>query len=188
MTEEDSNFKAAVVGGGIGFAIGGPVGAGAGAAIAAWLNQSEAGSADELSIHDRTLLKTARGVEATSEARGGKSASFYIAHIDGNSFDLGDHGGGTGGVLESIEGEPDLIYNDVGGPTASMLVEVETARSLQDDVQHTVSQFERYRQGGYKTVLVVPHEDLAEAKKFVDEHGIRDPIHISSARSIAEVM
>jgi hypothetical protein len=189
MSEDDSNdsgFAAAAIGGGIGLAVGGPVGAAAGAGISWWLNQRE--SEDELSDHNRALLRAAREVNHIADERGGLSASLYLAHLEGKTHDLDTEDGGTRNVLTSVEGDPDLIYSDVGGPTGNLIVEVETVTSLQTQAEHTVDQLARYRLRGYRTVLAVPNGEKAAAEEFVDEHKIEDPIYVVEAVNIATLL
>lgn len=96
--------------------------------------------------------------------------------------------GGTRNVLDAIDGDPDLIYSDVGGPTGNMIVEVETAKAFQTQTDHTLDQLERYRLGGYQTVLAVPEADLDAAETFVEEHEVREPIYVVAASNIASLL
>lgn len=183
---DDSGFTAAVIGGGLGFAVGGPVGAAAGAGISWWLDQQE--SEDELSDHNRALLRAAREVNHIADERGGQSASLYLSHLEGETHGLDTEDGGTRNVLTAVEGDPDLIYSDVGGPTGNLIVEVETATSLQTQAEHTADQLARYRLRGYQTVLAVPNGEQAAAEEFVKEQEIEDPIYVVEAPNIATLL
>lgn len=185
--QKENNFAAAVVGGGVGFAVGGPVGAAAGAAISYWLSGRE-DETSGLSEHDTALLRASRAVNQIADERGGDSASLYMAHLDGAEYGVDAEDGGTRNVLEAIDGDPDLIYSDVGGPTGNMIVEVETATSLQTQVDHTIDQIERYRLSGYTPVLAVPGGDVDAAEAFIDEHDIRDPIEAVVAPNMASLL
>ena len=187
--DDGPDWRAVAAGGGVGFAIGGPVGAAAGAAITAWLDQQRTEDEDgDLSPHHTALLRAGRQVNHIADMEGGRSASLYIAHIDGNDYGLNVEDGGTRNVLDAIDGDPDLIYSDVGGPTGNMIVEVETAESLETQVDHTVDQFERYRLGGYQTVLAVPESDIPAAEAFVEEHDVRDPVYVVGASNLASLL
>jgi hypothetical protein len=187
--EDDSpDWRVVAAGGGVGFAIGGPVGAAAGAAISAWLDQQSVSETDDLTPHNRALLRAAREMNHVADMYGGRSASLYLAHLDGNDYGLDAEDGGTRNVLDAIEGDPDLIYSDVGGPTGNMIVEVETARAFETQTKHTLDQLERYRLGGYQTVLAVPESDLDAAEQFVEDHEIRDPVYVVSASNIASLL
>ncbi|MFC4553591.1 MULTISPECIES: hypothetical protein [Halorussus] len=182
------DWKVVAAGGGIGFAIGGPVGAAAGAAISAWFDQQSVDDSDDLSDHHRALLRAAREVNTIADEQGGRSASLYMAHIDGSDYGVDAEEGGTRNVLDAIEGDPDLIYSDVGGPTGNMIVEVETAEAFETQTEHTLDQLERYRLGGYRTVLAVPESDLSAAEKFVEEHDVREPVYIVAASNLASLL
>lgn len=186
--EEGPNWQAVVAGGGVGFAIGGPVGATAGAAITAWLDQRDTTTTSDLSEHNRALLRAVRGINHVAGMDGGRSASLYLAHLDGDDYGLDTEEGGTKNVLDAIDGSPDIIYSDVGGPTGNMIVEVETAKAFETHTEHTLDQLERYRLGGYRTVLAVPKEDLSAAKEFVEEHDVREPVYVVAAANIASLL
>ena len=68
-------WRPVAAGGGVGFAIGGPVGAAAGAAITAWFDQQRTDDSEELSDHHRALLRAAREVNYIADMEGGRSAS-----------------------------------------------------------------------------------------------------------------
>lgn len=187
-SEDDTGFVAAVIGGGVGFALGGPVGAAAGAGISYWLDQRDAAGADDLTPHNRALLQAAREINDVADERGGKSASLYIAHLDGHDYGLNAEDGGTRNVLSAIDGDPDIVYSDVGGGTGNMIVEVETADAFKTQTEHTLDQLERYRLGGYRTVLAVPEGDRESAESFVDEHDVRDPVYVVEASNIATLL
>lgn len=190
--EKDENdgpdWRVVAAGGGVGFAIGGPVGAAAGAAITAWLDQQSTDDADDLSPHNCALLRAAREINYIADMEGGRSASLYLAHLKGHDYGLDTEDGGTRNVLDAIEGDPDIIYSDVGGPTGNMIVEVETAKAFETQTDHTLDQLERYRLGGYQTVLAVPESDLAAAEEFVDEHDVREPIYVVAASNLASLL
>jgi len=188
-SEDDGpDWRAVAAGGGVGFAIGGPVGAAAGAAISAWLDQQSTDESDDLTPHNRALLRAAREMNYIADMEGGRSASLYLAHLDGDSYGLDTEDGGTRNVLDAIEGDPDLIYSDVGGQTGNMIVEVETAKAFETQTEHTLDQLERYRLGGYQTVLAVPESDLDAAEQLVEDHEIRDPVYVVSASNIASLL
>jgi|GEM_PF-4751308 len=191
--EEDESdgspsFAAAVIGGGAGFAIGGPAGAAAGAAIASWLDSQEAETDDGLSEHNRALLRGARAVNQIADEAGGRSASLYLAHLDNTQYDIDAADGNTRNVLSAIDGDPDLIYSDVGGPTGNMIVEVETAQSLETQKSHTLEQLEDYRLNGYQTVLAMPAGQREAAEEFVEENDVREPIYVLEARELGGFM
>lgn len=186
--DEGGSFAAAVIGGGVGFAIGGPVGGAAGAAIASWLDHQSADDAVGLTPHDQALLRAARQTNVVADKRGGPSASLYLAHIDGSAYEIDAEDGNTRNVLSTIDGDPDIIYSDVGGSTGNMIVEVETAKSLQTQTDHTLDQLADYRLGGYQTVLAMPAGETAAAETFVEEHDVRDPIYVVEARRIGRLL
>lgn len=186
--DDGPDWKVVAAGGGVGFAIGGPVGAAAGTAITAWLDQRSTDDSDDLSDHHGALLRAAREVNHIADMKGGRSASLYIAHLNGNNYDLDTEDGGTRNVLDAIEGDPDLIYSDVGGPTGNMIVEVETAEAFETQTEHTLDQLERYRLGGYRTVLAVPESNLDAAEEFIEEHDVRDPVYVVGASNLASLL
>lgn len=182
------DWKLVAAGSGVGFAIGGPVGAAAGAAITAWFDQQRTDDADDLTDHNRALLRAAREINYIADMEGGRSASLYMAHLDGNDYGVDAEEGGTRNVLDAIEGDPDLIYSDVGGPTGNMIVEVETAKAFETQTEHTLDQLEQYRLTGYRTVLAVPKSDVSAAEEFVDEHDVRDPVYVVAASNLASLL
>ncbi|MFC3476292.1 hypothetical protein [Halobacterium litoreum] len=187
-SDSSSSFTAAVIGGGAGFAIGGPAGAAAGAAIASWLDSQQEAAEDGLSEHHSALLRAAQATNEIADERGGKSASLYLAHIDGDEYGVDAEDGNTRNVLSAIDGDPDLIYSDVGGPTGSMIVEVETAEALTTQKSHVLEQLEDYRLSGYQTVLAMPAGQKEVAEEFVEENDVRDPIYVVEARAIGEFL
>lgn len=191
-TSEDTAADRAVgalIGGGIGFALGGPAGTAAGAAITQWLDNQGVDDASDLSDHNRALLRAAREVNIIADERGGPSASLYVAHLDESEYDIDAEDGGTGSVLDAIDGEPDLIYNDVGGPTGNMVVEVETTNGFASPQrEHTLDQLERYRMPGYTLVIAVPDGQVGAAEEFVDEYDVREPHEVVAAGNIASLL
>jgi len=153
------------------------------------LENQDADGADELTLHNRALLRAAREVNIIADERGGPSASLYVAHIDGDDYELETEDGGTGGVLDSIDGEPDLIYSDVGGPTGNMIVEAETTKGFGSGQRdHTLDQLERYRLPGYKLVIAVPADEVQAAQEFVEEHDVAEPNYVVAAENIASLL
>lgn len=177
--DDDSDWKAVAVGGGIGFAIGGPIGGAAGAAIAKWLSSVE----DSDSLHNRTLATAAKNVREHASNTG----SLYIAHVDPESvgYDVEDHN--PQGIVEEIDGDPDLLYIDVMGSRANLVVEVETRAGLFEQTDHTLEQLENYRATGFKRLLVMPEGEVETAEQWVEDHDdrINGPLHICSATDVA---
>lgn len=174
-TDSDDEIPYAVIGTAAGAVFGGPAGGAAGAAVgllADYLTGESDGetATDEPTPHDRALLTAARQTQEVAADRGGQSASVYYAHVADEQLAGADEAEkGTGTAVEKIDGRPDIVYHDVGGPTGSALVEVETLRRMRDDPGHVEDQLNRYRLTGYQTVLVVPEADVSGASEFVQE-------------------
>lgn len=176
---DDSDWKAVAVGATGGFAIGGPVGAGAGAAIGKWLSSVE----DDDSLHDRTLATAAENVCDHASDTG----SLYIAHVNPDDVGRDLENENPQGIVPQIEGDPDILYVDVPGERAQLVAEVETRAGLFDQTDHTLDQLERYRAQGYKRMLVMPEGEVETAREWVEDHDDRigGPLHICSAQNIA---
>lgn len=91
------------------------------------------------------------------------------------------------GIVSEIDGDPDLLYIDVMGPRANLVAEVETAKSLRTQTDHTLDQLERYRVVGFKRVLVMPEGEVETAREWVDDHNdrIHGTLHVCSAADVA---
>ena len=91
------------------------------------------------------------------------------------------------GIVEEIDGNPDLLYIDVMGPRANLVVEVETRAGLFEQTDHTLEQLENYRATGFKRVLVMPEGEVETAEQWVEDHDdrINGPLHICSATDVA---
>lgn len=175
--DEEPDWRA--VGAGAGFAIGGPVGGAAGAAITAWLSSVE----ESESPHNQALATAAKNVREHASEYG----SLYIAHVDADDVgrDLEDEN--PGGIVSEIDGDPDLLYIDVMGPRANLVAEVETAKSLRTQTDHTLDQLERYRATGFKRMLAMPEGEVETAREWVQDHDDRltGLLHICSAADVA---
>lgn len=179
--DDETDWKAVAVGGGIGYAIGGPVGGAAGAAISKWLASIE--DSDGRSEHNQTLATAARNVREHASEHG----SLYIAHVESDEIGRDLEGGNPQGIVPEIDGDPDLLYIDVMGPRANLVVEVETRAGLFEQTAHTLEQLENYRATGFKRLLVMPDGEVETAEQWVEDHDerINGTLHITSATDVA---
>lgn len=119
------------------------------------------------STHDRVLKKCHKAaVRATSDA-----ATVYVDHINADTES-------PAGVVADIDGVPDLIVNEPHG--RSLIVEVETASSLQDQPGHAAEQLEDFATPGFKRVLAVPDDAEDVANAFVEEYDFGDAVVVAT--------
>lgn len=176
---EEPDWKLVAVGGGLGYAIGGPVGGAAGAALTAWISQVE----DSESLHDQTLATAARNLREHASETG----SLYIAHVNPSDVGRDVEDGNPQGIVAGINGDPDILYVDVQGPRANLVVEVETPSGLHDQADHTLEQLEDYRTTGFKRLLVMPDGEVETAEDWVEKHDddINGELHITGVSDVA---
>lgn len=177
--EDEPDWTVVAVGGGLGYAIGGPIGGAAGAALSAWLSQAQ----DSEDPHDQVLARAAKNVREHAS----DSGQLYIAHVQPSEVGRSVEDSNPQGIVEEIDGDPDLLYIDVAGPRANLVVEVETRAGLFDHTDHTLDQLERYRATGFKRLLVVPDDLVATARDWVADHDdqLDGPLTVSSVENVA---
>lgn len=163
------------IGGALGAAAGGPAGAVVGATVGGWLFGRE-------SDHNDTLRKTFSAVEeATSD-----SAHLYVSHIDPDGAETTS----PQGVIDDVEGEPDIISID--STSANLIVEVETMKAIADNGDHALGQLNDYRTSGFKRVLVVPEDEIEAAVEWVERHedrgALKGSITVASPKRIGNVI
>lgn len=163
------------IGGSLGAAAGGPVGAVVGATIGGWLFGRE-------SDHNDTLRKTFSAVkEATSD-----DAHLYVSHINPDGAALTS----PQGVIDDINGEPDLISID--STSANLIVEVETMEAIDENGSHALDQLQEYPTPGFKRVLVVPEEEVDAAVEWVEAHedrgALEGSITVASPKRVGNVV
>lgn len=123
------------------------------------------------STHDRVLKKSFKAAKrSTSDA-----ATLYVDHIK-------DDVESPAGVVADINGVPDLIVHEPHG--RSLIVEVETSESLQDQPGHAVEQLEDFATRGFKRVLVVPDNGEDVANAFVEDHDLDGAVVVATPGEI----
>lgn len=97
------------------------------------------------SNHDKAVQKAYDKLSAAANA----DTTVYADHIsDGPS---------PNGAVTGIEGIPDLVVKS--GTQNSLLIEVETAKSIDENPVHAKQQLYRFQKRGYRRVLAVPAGD-----------------------------
>lgn len=137
-----------------------------GAKAVEYLNTSE---------HDRALKKTYKQLESAAS-----DATIYVDHIDV------DAAGNPEGVLD-INRVPDLILHNQ--QSANLVVEVETADSLQDARAEARAQLQAFASPGYRRVLVVPEGASEVAVNAVQDWPIdEDNIYVANPSTVADAL
>ena len=110
------------------------------------------------SKHDRLLKRTYK----TANRNTSSDADLYTDHINPRHA-----AGNTDGVVDGIDGIPDLIVQDF--PT-NLIIEVEDAKGLKHP-QRVIEQVDGFSKRGAKRVLVVPdaEETLTVANEIAAE-------------------
>lgn len=194
-TEEESEsnddgpaYGLATIGGGIGFAVGGAPGAAACTALG-WIvgNIGSIGPREDTD-HDRTLVKAASLMDEAAQEHASNRSRLWLAHVDGLEHGLDAEAGGTGTQFEDMDMEPDIIYYDVGGPTTTVLIEVETQTGIENDQQHAADQLDAFARPGYALALVMPSDEVAWAEEWVAERDDvdEDRVHVVAADAMGE--
>lgn len=161
-TEEERSKVGVDEGGDFGLAtvtmtLGGLFFGGPAAAIAAGVAGAildTAGEGEDSEEHDEIL---ARAVAAAGEGAT-ESGRLVVQHLEDAEIagiDAVDEDETTHGLLDNVEGRPDIIHTDVPGENGNVVAEVEHSSVLHDDPGHVIDQLQKYREGGYQTTLVV---------------------------------
>ena len=110
------------------------------------------------SKHDRLLKTTYKTVSRNTSS----NADVYTDHIDPRNA-----AGNADGVIDGIDGIPDLIVQDF--PT-NLIIEVEDAKGLKHP-QRVIDQLDGFSKRGAKRVLVVPdaEETLTVANEIASQ-------------------
>ncbi|WP_415380474.1 hypothetical protein [Halosimplex sp. TS25] len=126
------------------------------------------------SLHDRVVKQTFNTVDRHTD----ESASIYVDHVD----DEVDADGNAQGVLDTAQ-VPDLIVE--GFDNKNLIVEVDTAEALEDDLVDCAAQIRDFAMPGYKRVLVT--DDTVVGEKFVDEQGL-DGVAVATSSSVRQYL
>jgi len=130
--------------------------------------------------HQRLQKKTVH-TAAKSCSSGG---DVFAAHVSESNISTRKVDGNTNGVIDGVDGEPDLIVQDF--PT-HIVAEVEDADGLKD-VSHVLDQLQDYSTAGYTTLLVVPdkEETLTVGREITER--VERTVHVTTPKGVANYL
>lgn len=130
------------------------------------------------SSHDRTVKRTYKTLSRAAPA----DATVYADHIT--------PGPNPESTVEGITGIPDVVVTSVEGN--NLIIEVETAESLQERSAQVHEQLAGFGKRGYTRVLVVPDSNhaLAAGTSFLErrDDDLADSIQLATPRTVTEVL
>lgn len=127
--------------------------------------------------HDDVVSDTVGALEAEAPS----DASIYADGVDGVPSPHGE----VDGIVEHV---PDVVVKS--GVANNLIVEVETADSLEERDGDARSQLREFSTRGYRRVLVVPDGDGEQMAAFMEDvnERIDGTIHTATPEDVAELL